>query len=83
MPWKGKTVAQTRREFVERVLNHEKTKAALCREYGICRHTGEKWLKRWKDGQLFIEGASGGLAASRRPFGDVRRTPPHSVSVRL
>ena len=51
MPWKGKTVAQTRREFVERVLNHEKTKAALCREYGISRPTGDKWLKRWKDGE--------------------------------
>ena len=50
MPWKGKTVAQTRKEFVERVLNHEKTKAALCREYGISRPTGDKWLKRWKDG---------------------------------
>ena len=50
MPWKGKTVAQTRREFVERVLNHEKAKAALCREYGISRPTGDKWLKRWKDG---------------------------------
>ena len=50
MPWKGKTVAQTRREFVERVLNHEMTKSALCREYGISRPTGDKWLRRWKDG---------------------------------
>ena len=32
MPWKGKTGAQTRREFFERVLNHEKTKAVACAE---------------------------------------------------
>lgn len=50
MPWKGKTVAQTRKEFVERVLNHEASKAALCREYGISRPTGDKWLKRWQAG---------------------------------
>ena len=50
MPWKGKTVAQTRKEFVERVLNHEASKAALCRQYGISRPTGDKWLKRWQGG---------------------------------
>lgn len=35
-----------REEFVNRVLAHEKTKAALCREYGISRPTGDKWLAR-------------------------------------
>ena len=58
MPWKGKTVAQTRREFVERVLNHEKTKAALCREYGISRPTGDKWLRRWRDGAAELDDRS-------------------------
>ena len=58
MPWKGKTVAQTRREFVERVLNHEKTKAALCREYGISRPTGDKWLKRWREGEAELDDRS-------------------------
>ena len=58
MPWKGKTVAQTRREFVERVLNHEKTKAALCREYGISRPTGDKWLKRWREGSAGLDDRS-------------------------
>ena len=58
MPWKGKTVTQTRKEFVERVLNHEKTKAALCREYGISRPTGDKWLKRWQEGEAELDDRS-------------------------
>lgn len=47
MSWKGRTVNQMRTEFVERVLAHEKSKAALCREYGITRRTGDKWIKRY------------------------------------
>lgn len=36
-----------REEFVRRVLAKERSKAALCREYGISRPTGDKWLKRF------------------------------------
>ena len=50
MPWKVKKVMQTRQEFIERVLKGEKKKAALCREYGISRPTGDKWLERWSEG---------------------------------
>ncbi len=51
MPWKTtKPVEDLRREFVARVLSHEKSKSALCREYGISRVTGDKWLRRWRDG---------------------------------
>jgi transposase-like protein len=35
---------ETREEFVNRVLSQEKTKSALCREYGISRPTGDKWI---------------------------------------
>ena len=58
MPWKGKTVMQTRQEFIERVLKGETKKAALCREYGISRPTGDKWLKRWSEGVLNLEDRS-------------------------
>lgn len=58
MPWKGKTIMQTRQEFIERVLSGEKAKAALCREYGISRPTGDKWLKRWSEGVLNLEDRS-------------------------
>lgn len=46
MPWKERTVEMNREEFVRRVLAREKSKSALCREYGISRPTGDKWLKR-------------------------------------
>lgn len=51
MPWKEKTVKESREEFVKRVLSHEKSKTALCREYGISRPTGDLWIKRYLNGQ--------------------------------
>ena len=61
MPWERKTVEQTRLEFVMRVLAHEKSKSALCREYGISRPTGDKWLARYQTGEDLTD-------HSRRPF---------------
>lgn len=46
VPWEERTVEMNRDEFVRRVLAREKSKSALCREYGISRPTGDKWLKR-------------------------------------
>ena len=51
MPWNKRTVNQMRTEFVLRALSHEKSKAALCREYGITRRTGDKWIKRYTLGE--------------------------------
>lgn len=51
MPWKEKTVEQNREEFVRRALGHEATKSALCREYGISRVTGDKWIRRFLEGE--------------------------------
>jgi len=64
MPWKGQTVEQRREEFVARVLAGAASKAALCREYGISRPTGDKWLARHSAGEGMGD-------RSRRPF----RTP--------
>lgn len=50
MAWKERTVEQMREEFARRVLAQEKSKAALCREYGISRPTGDKWLARYQEG---------------------------------
>ena len=47
MPWKEKGVTMMREEFVKRVLSHEASKSALCREYNISRPTGDKWIKRY------------------------------------
>ena len=61
MSWKDKTVEQQREEFVKRVLAHEKSKSALCEEYGISRPTGDKWIKRYQNGETMSD-------RSKRPF---------------
>lgn len=51
MPWEERKVDQVREEFVKRVLAQEATKSALCREYGISRPTGDKWIARYQTGE--------------------------------
>ena len=51
MSWKAKGLKIMRAEFVKRVLENEKSKAALCREYGISRPTGDKWIARYEAGE--------------------------------
>ena len=70
MPWKETTVVSIREEFVLKALEPRTNLAELCREFGVSRKTGYKWLERYK---------SGGVLAlrdlSRRP-----RTSPLGVS---
>jgi transposase InsO family protein len=65
MPWKERRTMALKIEFVERAAAGEKV-AALCREYGISRTAGHKWLKRFKE-----QGYAGLEDESRRPH----RTP--------
>jgi len=67
MPWKGKTMEEQRKEFVQRVQNREKNKSALCREYGISRPTGDKWLKRYQRGEDMFD-------KSKSPFHTPNKT---------
>lgn len=55
MPWKCKSMEKTREEFVKRVLSHKKSKSALCREHGISRPTGDKWIKRFEQGEALAD----------------------------
>lgn len=71
MPWEEKGVKQMREEFVKRVLAKEKSKAALCREYGISRPTGDKWIKRFLEDEDLSD-------RSRAPFKTVNKTPPET-----
>jgi transposase InsO family protein len=50
-----------KQEFVERFEKGEKI-AALCREFGVSRQTGHKWIKRFKE-----QGYEGLEEQSRRP----------------
>ena len=45
MPWKDKTVEELRKEFVEAAESCYNF-SLLCREFGITRATGYKWLRR-------------------------------------
>jgi len=54
MPWKETCHMGERTQFMARILNGEDEMAALCREYGISRKTGYKWLGRHR-----CEGAAG------------------------
>lgn len=66
MAWKERTAEHMREEFVRRVLAKEKSKAALCREYGISRPTGDKWLQRYLEGETLSN-------QSRAPHSQARR----------
>lgn len=46
---------EEREAFVLAVEQGERTIAALCREFGISRKTGYKWLKRAKEGQQLCD----------------------------
>ena len=48
MPWKDKTVKELRKEFVEAAVSTNNF-SALCREFGVTRKTGYKWLDRAKE----------------------------------
>ena len=69
MPWKGVTMEEQRGAFVRRVLAQEKSKSALCREYGISRPTGDKWIKRYLNGDALTD-------QSRAPFRRPKKTDP-------
>ncbi|MBR4967377.1 MAG: transposase [Bacteroidaceae bacterium] len=63
-----------RKEFVQRALNKEKTKAALCREYGISRPTGDKWIRRYLNGDTMAD-------KSRRPFHTPNKISTHAEQI--
>ena len=62
MPWPAVTMNDSRLEFVRRAQGQEASVAALCREYGISRKTGYKWLQRARE-----DGLRGLRERSRRP----------------
>ncbi len=51
MPWENKTVEKLRKEFIQKAIQKETSISALCREYGISRPTGYKWIERFKSGE--------------------------------
>jgi transposase InsO family protein len=49
MPWKALSMSESRAAFVALVRSHTVSFAAACRQFGIARKTGYKWLRRATD----------------------------------
>ena len=69
MPWKVKTMLESRRELVELALGGGSNMSELCRRFGVSRKTAYKWLRRYREG-----GVSGLEDQSRRPKSSPNRT---------
>lgn len=70
MPWKEQTVMSQRKAFIEQATQSDRNMSQICREFGISRKTGYKWLKRYLE-----KGEVGLKDRSRRPKHSPRRTP--------
>jgi transposase InsO family protein len=68
MPWLEVNRIMLRSAFVSRALMGERM-VSVCREFGISRKTGYKWLSRWRK-----EGIAGLQDRSRRPLSHPRQT---------
>src|SRR5580693_2654861 len=62
MPWKECRTMSLKLDFVEKATQPGARLAPLCREFGVSRPTGAKWVKRFKQ-----EGFAGLEERSRRP----------------
>jgi putative transposase len=62
MPWKEHRIMSSKMAFVEAAAKAGANIAELCREHGISRQTGHKWLKRFRE-----QGYEGLEEKSRRP----------------
>ena len=67
MPWERRTVEDQRREFAEAAMQCSNF-SALCREFGIDRHTGYKWKERYEACHPLSD-------KSRRPHTTPTKTP--------
>jgi transposase InsO family protein len=66
MPWKESSKAMLRQEFVDVVLSKQMTKSQACREFGISRPTGDKWLARSLAGESLDDRSRAPLRTANR-----------------
>lgn len=67
---------ERRRDFVKQAAEGKKSKSALCREFGISRPTGDKWISRDANGEPLSD-------RSRRPLRTPRKTAPKTETAVL
>jgi len=71
MAWKARSTVDERVQFIKAVHRGEDDVSSLCREYGISRKTGYKWLARAQRGEALTD-------RSRAPL-----SRPHATSRRV
>lgn len=69
MPWKVHSLLEARQRFVQAACRRIHSVTQLCRQLGISRKTGFKWLARFRG-----QGGAGLLDRSRRPKNSPGRT---------
>lgn len=71
MPWKEEAVEDQRRTFCVHADEFGCNFSALCREFGISRATGYKWLERYRGGDALHDRSRAPLARPRKTEADV------------
>ena len=79
MPWEKRTVMDQREEFVLAVEAGSRTVSELCREFGISRKTGYKWINRSALGQQLCDQSR---CPHRQPSKTARETEQLILAVR-
>jgi transposase InsO family protein len=69
MPFRERSIMEGRQEFCRRAMEPGANLSALCRQYGISRRAGYKWLGRYSEA-----GEAGLVDRSRRPLHSPERT---------
>src|ERR1700677_4974940 len=64
MPWKESRIVDQRLQFLSSYQQKEMSLSDLCREFGVSRPTGYRWINRYKE-----VGPEGLLDRSRKPHG--------------
>ncbi|UCC79752.1 MAG: IS481 family transposase [Candidatus Zixiibacteriota bacterium] len=72
MPWKTTSVMEERIKFVVRALRPGVNFSGLCREFGVSRRTGYRWLDRFMEAGNIL----GIRELSRRPHHSPSKTEP-------
>lgn len=49
MPWMERRVKMLRKEFISQSEQEDRNISAICKEFGISRKTGYKWIKRYQE----------------------------------
>jgi putative transposase len=70
VPWKETGPMDERLKFVGMYLSQEWSMSALCRDFGVSRKTGYKWIERYREG-----GAAGLVDRSRAPLSNPQAVP--------